>query len=177
MRLGALLAGGRSRRFGTDKALARLNGQTLLDHAAHALAAYCDSVVVIGHEASGYRTLPDWPRAGLGPLGGLAAALRHAAGHGHGEVLAIPVDCLTLPAPLVDRLSPGPACLTGQPVIGVWPAALADAIDAFVRTDPRRSMRGFATKVGARMIESDFVPPNINTPDDLARMTPGWRLS
>src|SRR3546814_3555756 len=35
--LGAVLAGGRSSRFGSDKALAMLGGRTLLDHAQAAL--------------------------------------------------------------------------------------------------------------------------------------------
>ena len=48
--LGAVLAGGRSERFGSDKALARLGGRTLLEQAVEALGAQCDAVIVVGRE-------------------------------------------------------------------------------------------------------------------------------
>ena len=48
MTLGAVLAGGQSSRFGSDKALAVLYGQTLLTRAVATLAQWCDTVVVVG---------------------------------------------------------------------------------------------------------------------------------
>ena len=48
MTLGAVLAGGQSSRFGSDKALAVLDGQTLLTRAVATLAQWCDTVVVVG---------------------------------------------------------------------------------------------------------------------------------
>jgi hypothetical protein len=80
MILGAVLAGGQSSRFGSDKALAELDGRTLLARAVEALQAQCDAVVVVGREDAPVPTLPDRPRPGMGPLGGIAAALHHAAG-------------------------------------------------------------------------------------------------
>jgi molybdopterin-guanine dinucleotide biosynthesis protein A len=79
MILGAVLAGGQSSRFGSDKALAELDGRTLLARAVEALQAQCDAVVVVGREDAPVPTLPDRPRPGMGPLGGIAAALHHAA--------------------------------------------------------------------------------------------------
>ena len=75
MILGAVLAGGQSTRFGSDKALAELDGSTLLTRAVDLLAGWCEHVVVVGREDAPAPTLPDWPRAGMGPLGGIAAAL------------------------------------------------------------------------------------------------------
>ena len=46
--LGAVLAGGESRRFGSDKLAARLGDRTLLDHAIAWLTARTDAVVVCG---------------------------------------------------------------------------------------------------------------------------------
>lgn len=48
---GAVLAGGRSRRFGGDKLAARLDGRPLLDHAVAAVAALADEVLVVGRDA------------------------------------------------------------------------------------------------------------------------------
>src|SRR3546814_20571783 len=72
--LGAVLAGGRSSRFGSDKALAMLDGRTLLDHAAAALGAHVETVVICGRHVPGMTGLADRPAADMGPLGGLNAA-------------------------------------------------------------------------------------------------------
>ncbi|MFD1958725.1 NTP transferase domain-containing protein [Novosphingobium panipatense] len=69
MILGAVLAGGQSTRFGSDKALAEIGGRTLLSLAVDMLSGWCELVVVTGRETAPARTVPDWPRAGMGPLG------------------------------------------------------------------------------------------------------------
>jgi molybdenum cofactor guanylyltransferase len=168
-RLGCVLAGGRSSRFGSDKALARLGDATLLDRAVAALAAWCDEVVVVGRDQAPAPVLPDWPGPGMGPLGGIAAALRHARASGHAEVLTCGVDSLGLPADLPALLSPAPACLEGQPVIGLWPAGAAEAVEAILAASGRHSLRALAEATGARMVRTTSEPDNINTPDDLAR--------
>lgn len=166
-RLGVVLAGGRSSRFGSDKALARFAGRTLIDHALAALRPHVDAVAIVGRAHGDVPGIADWPAPDLGPLGGLCGALRHAAAHGHDAVLSCSVDCLDVPA---DLLTSPPCYLEAQPVIGLWPVSLADALEQFIATDPRRSVRGFAAAVGAAAISSDRSPPNINTPADLAAL-------
>ena len=69
MILGAVLAGGKSSRFGSDKALAELDGHTLIARAVNALSGFCEDVIVVGRETAPAPTIPDWPRAGHGPAG------------------------------------------------------------------------------------------------------------
>ncbi|MBA4356013.1 MAG: molybdenum cofactor guanylyltransferase, partial [Novosphingobium sp.] len=108
MILGAVLAGGQSTRFGSDKALAELGGRTLLARAVEALEGMCDAVVVIGRETAPAPTLPDWPRAGMGPLGGIAAALHHARDAGYEAVLTCSVDGMGLGDDLLAQLGAAP---------------------------------------------------------------------
>ena len=68
MILGAVLAGGKSSRFGSDKALAEIAGHTLIAQAVDALAGWCDHVVVVGRETAPAPTLPDWMMLALGKL-------------------------------------------------------------------------------------------------------------
>lgn len=168
MILGAVLAGGLSSRFGSDKALAEFDGHTLIAHAVDTLAGWCEHVIVVGRAMAPAPTLPDWPRAGMGPLGGIAAALHHARDEGYEAVLTCGVDSIGLPEGLPDLLSPAPAFLDAQPVVGLWPATAAEAIEAILHGAESHSMRRFAQAIGARPVKVAASPSNINTPADLA---------
>lgn len=167
MILGAVLAGGQSRRFGSDKALAQLAGRTLLEQAVERLGGLCDAVVVVGRENAPARVLADWPAPGMGPLGGLAAALLHARESGCDAVLTCGVDSIGLPDDIVARLSPMPGYVDSQPVIGLWPAATAEALQRQLAGDGKHSVMAFARAIGARPVKLDREPDNINTPADL----------
>ena len=164
--LGAVLAGGRSSRFGSDKALAMLGGRTLLDHAVAALAPHCDAVVVVGRGA-----IADWPRADMGQLGGIAGALIDAAERGFDQLLTAPVDCVRLPDDLRALLEPAPAFLETQPVIGLWPVGSIGDLRTLLEDGSDLAVRAFARRSGARAVASDFVPPNVNSAADLDRLT------
>lgn len=168
MILGVVLAGGQSVRFGSDKALAELDGQTLIARAVAALSEYCSQVVIAGRAEGPAATIPDWPEKGMGPLAGIAAGLRFAIANGYASVLTCGVDSLPLPGKLTEILSPAPACLESQPIIGHWPTAANEAIETILQTAGRHSMRAFAHAIGARWVLADAEPANINTPADLA---------
>ena len=168
MILGAVLAGGQSSRFGSDKALAVLSGETLLMRSVDMLSGWCEKVVVVGREEAPAPTLPDRPRAGLGPLGGIAAALYDARDEGYELVLTCGVDSAGLPEGLPDLLSPAPAYLADQPVVGLWPVTAIKTIEAILHGDGRHSMRQFADAIGARAVQAPSPSININTPADLA---------
>ncbi|UZK68262.1 molybdenum cofactor guanylyltransferase [Sphingomonas sp. S1-29] len=162
--LGAVLAGGLSRRFGSDKAEALLDGERLIDRVVAALGSQVDAVILCGRAPG----LPDRPAGGLGPLAGLNAALHHARTHGFDAVLSVPCDAPYLPSDLRAILGDGPAFIADQPVIGIWPAALADRLDAHLRGDDR-SLRCWGRATGA---SPRTAPPiaNINTPADLSAL-------
>ncbi len=164
--LGAVLAGGRSSRFGSDKALAKLGERTLLDHAQAALAPHCDALAIVGRAG----TIADWPRAGMGPLGGIAGALAQAMAGGFDQLLTISVDCVRLPFDLRVLLEPAPAFLDSQPVIGLWPVSALDTLRAMLEDGSDLAVRAFARRIGALAVESDFVPPNVNSVADLDRL-------
>ncbi|MBO9715034.1 molybdenum cofactor guanylyltransferase [Sphingomonas sp.] len=173
--LGAVLAGGRATRFGSDKALALLDGASLLDHALRALAPWCEAVAICGREVPGSLSLADRPRPGMGPLGGLNAALHHAAAHGFAGVLATGCDMPRFPPEVARALiGEGPAALEGQPLAGYWPATLAPVLDAHLAASDDRSIRAFLKLVGAR---AAAVPapslPNVNAPADLVALRRG----
>jgi molybdopterin-guanine dinucleotide biosynthesis protein A len=170
MILGAVLAGGQSSRFGSDKALAEFRGHTLLAHAVDTLSGWCEYVIVVGRETAPAPTLPDWPRAGMGPLGGIAAALHHARDEGYDFLLTCGVDSLALPDDLPDLLGPAPAYLASQPVIGIWPASIIGTVEAILHSEGPHSLKRLTAAIGARAVQVPADPANINTPADLAAL-------
>lgn len=165
--LGAILAGGQARRFGSDKAQALFEGSRLIDRVAAAMAAQCGAVVVCGREEPGFDCLPDWPEPGLGPLGGLAAALRHAGERGFAHVLSAGVDVPDLPFDLAAALAgEGAAIVESQPVVGLWPVEAGAPLADFI-AGGGRSLYRFADAIGARAVELAAPLMNVNRPEDL----------
>lgn len=76
---GYVLVGGRSSRFGSDKALFEIDGKPLALHTAEKVRQAAGAVTLVGAPARyahlGLRTIPD-PVADFGPLAGIVAALR-----------------------------------------------------------------------------------------------------
>jgi molybdopterin-guanine dinucleotide biosynthesis protein A len=75
---GFIQAGGGSRRFGTDKALVRLGGKTMLQRTGELLESVCHDVTIVAPDGkyadAPWPVLADrWP--GEGPLGGILTAL------------------------------------------------------------------------------------------------------
>ena len=168
MILGAVLAGGMSTRFGSDKALARLDGRTLLERAVETLGQFCAKVVIVGRTEGPAPCVADSPRPGMGPLGGVAGALNFARDHDFASVLTVPVDAVGLPADLVSLLSPASAYLEKQPVIGHWNTDVASIAERILQSEGRHSMIAFAEAANARGVHCASTPANINTPADLA---------
>lgn len=171
MILGAVLAGGLSTRFGSDKALAELDGHTLLATAVDALSGWCEYVVVVGRETAPAPTLPDWPRAGMGPLAGIAGALHLAGDENYEAVLTCGVDSVGLPENLPELLGAAPAYLESQPVVGLWPVTALGALETILHGNGRHSLRAFAEAIGARAVKIDRPPANVNTQADLAALS------
>src|SRR4051794_29510660 len=101
--LGAVLAGGRSRRMGRDKASLELeDGRPMAARSVDALRALrrqplvVTHVVVVGGDPALARQLEVGfvadPEPPSGPVGGLLAALDAAAAGGHEGMVALPCD-------------------------------------------------------------------------------------
>ncbi len=76
---GVILAGGESRRFGGNKAMADWHGRPMIAKIAADVAAICDHTLLVSNTPEefsflGWRTVADI-RPGYGPLAGLEAAL------------------------------------------------------------------------------------------------------
>lgn len=177
--VGAVLCGGRSERFGTDKALADAGGRPLASRVVAALReAGADPVLAIGGTAGpelGIPTVADRD-PGAGPLAGLATALRWAR---TGLVVVVPCDLPLLAAahirPLIEKASQHQAAVAlgdgrPQPSLGCWPASLGPSIQALVDDGARawRAALEAGPWVGVELPEEAMA--DADTPGQLASL-------
>lgn len=185
---GLVLAGGRSSRFGSEKALARLNRVTLLQTAVNRLSGLCREVAVSAAAGSGaaalaeqlgLQVLQDRPDDAAGPLAGVRAGLAWTAAK-DGEWLAtIPCDAPLLPAYLALRLLSGlgesPAAVVEtpdgiEPLCAIWRVSALPALDAALVEGRHPAVHQLLQRLGAARVRfadaSAFM--NVNTRTDLA---------
>lgn len=185
-----ILVGGQSRRFGSNKAFAALNGARLIDIAFQQLAAQSVGPIAINAQTmSDYDDLSapviadrlrDAAGGGLGPLAGLHAAMLWAADLGYETVITTPVDTPLLPDDFVARLTrhgaPAVACSNTRthPTHGIWPTALHDGLAKAIKRG-MRAARDWHTTCQAGSCDFPMAwgrDPfaNINRPADLAAL-------
>jgi molybdenum cofactor guanylyltransferase len=96
-----ILAGGRSSRMGTDKALLQLAGKPLIEHAVTKLRRITPHVHILSSNPALAEYAPLVPdlHPGTGPIGGIEAAVAHSPSDWN---LILPVDLPFLPGIFVD---------------------------------------------------------------------------
>ncbi len=167
-RLGVILAGGSSSRFGSDKAAQIVNGKALLDHVAAALGPHVATLVVAGRTWPGLEAIEDRPHSSLGPLGGLCGALRYARDQGFDGVVS--AGCDALPVPVTQILGTDrPLVIETQPLIGWWPVDLAAQLEVWLASSQSRSVYRWAASIHADLIDPIEPVHNLNTPVDLEK--------
>ncbi len=187
-----ILAGGLSRRMGTDKAMILLSGTPLALHIAQRLEPQVSAVVLnapLDHPLAGtLPVLPDSKPDRPGPLAGVLASLRACGERADAptHILTTPCDTPFLPHDLVSRLAEQAESGTivmascagrAHPVTALWPISLADDLDRWLDDPDHRRVFDFVARHPSRTVEFELldgpsgpVDPffNINTPEDLA---------
>jgi molybdopterin-guanine dinucleotide biosynthesis protein A len=184
---GLVLAGGRSVRFGGEKAVAVLEGRPLLAWAEQRLRTVCANVAInvrpgteseAAAKALELPTLYDAPGDAAGPLAGVKAGLIWAEGQGASTLAVSPCDAPLLPDDLYARLlecAGGGAAMAEtadgrQPLCAVWPVTALPLVREALAGGAHPPTWQVLERLGARKLF--FEPPevfaNINTRDDLA---------
>jgi molybdopterin-guanine dinucleotide biosynthesis protein A len=170
---GVLLVGGASTRFGSPKALAQFDGETLADRAWRLLGDACDERIAVGKRADGLELpfdLLDDGTAVRAPIAGVAAGLRAAQ---HDLAVVIPVDVPLLTAAALRELAA--ACRdVAIPASGPLPGAYRrTALPALERAlaDDRLALRAAIAGLDVVIVDLDAaLLVNVNTPDDVQRL-------
>ena len=165
---GVLLVGGASTRFGSDKAHAVVDGETLAERAWRLLGDACDERIAVGKRESELPFPVALDESGVrAPIVGIVTGLRAAR---HDVAVVIPVDMPRLTVGAVHALAS--ACRDAAvPPTGPLPGAYAKrALPALERAlaEGRLRLRDVLADLDAVTVELDpAVLVNVNTPGDV----------
>lgn len=179
---GVVLAGGKSRRLGTDKAQAVFQGATLLEHALQRVARVCRELWLIGRPCP--ERLASWGvrwhldlAAEAGPLGGLYTALRVAQAP---RCLVVACDMPRLGEPVLRQLLAAPAAAPAvvargpggrsEPLAAIYSRTLASKAEAMLAAGDFKLSHLFdETTCYVDFAEADWFF-NVNTPQEWAQL-------
>lgn len=189
---GIVLAGGRSRRMGTDKAALEWDGEPMLARVVRIMSERCTPVYVVAPEKSAaFRGLfgTGGPEAtwvtdeepDSGPVAGLAAGLAAAAAHGAAWAFVCATDMPMISIELVEELLRGVTPSTqaviardtqrDHPMAGVYRTDVAPVLAELSAGGERRMLAVLDALVTHRVAVSDPVwLTNVNAPEDLHRL-------
>ncbi|MFK8014415.1 MAG: molybdenum cofactor guanylyltransferase [Gammaproteobacteria bacterium] len=179
--LGLVLAGGRSRRMGKDKAALKLDGKTALERGVELLNAHCDEVFVsVRHDDTDalrarFKTIAD-QNGGIGPADGIASAMACVP---QAAWLVVACDLPKLDAATLKTLieqrhhnADATAFASGrdalpEPLCTVYESRALSSIQQFINDDlrcPRKMLLNMNTHL-LPPADNDALA-NANTPDD-----------
>jgi molybdopterin-guanine dinucleotide biosynthesis protein A len=181
--LGAVLAGGQSRRLGRDKASEFIHGISLVERAAAVLEPTCSEVIVVSSRPdtrSGRWELISDQWEDCGPLGGIEAALSHAAGRGYDAVFLLACDLPLVDARIVETIvaaagdaaaaAPERGGMPGfEPLCALYKASCLAAARELLVSGTRMAQALFSRVDGVLVASPRAVFLNVNTQEDLDR--------
>lgn len=183
---GLVLAGGRSSRFGAEKAVQVLNGRTLLEIALSTLHEVSGPLAVSAAQGSeaealaislGYPVVIDDPAFPRGPLTGIAAGLAWAADAGADFLVILPCDTPLVDGEVLRALGTGGFAETEdgpQSLIAVWPVGALSWLTGTLAQGVHPPVHAALERCGVRAVRFDSLGQfaNVNTLQALKNLSP-----
>jgi len=165
---GVLLVGGASSRFGSPKALAKIEGETFAERGRRILAEACNEVLIVGKrdDALPFEVIDDDSDV-RAPIAGVVAGLKAAANE---IAVFVPVDCPWMTADAVRML--GDACRDAAvpqsgPLPGAWAKSALPLLEHRLANGPLALYRTYE-ELDVVTVELDpTVVADVDTPGDL----------
>ena len=188
--LGAVLAGGKSQRFGEDKSQVMLEGKLLIDYILSEISSEFREILVVSNNKIDFQNsekisrIEDFKK-GLGPLGGVLSAMRWVKENNKNYewVSTFPADTPFFKKEILQkfykeieieksRLFFIKSNKTRHNIFGLWSIDLLDKLEEDLNKGDRK-VELWANSVGVKVIDMDFknIDPffNINTKQDLEK--------
>jgi molybdenum cofactor guanylyltransferase len=166
---GLVLAGGHSRRMGSDKAFIHYHGQPQYKHTAALLEQFCDTVAIScrkeqQHLFTGYETMVDDENLGqIGPINGVITAMRET----NNALFVLGVDYPNITVSTISTLIANrnpeqmataffqPETSLPEPLICLYEGTAVKKLEVFI-AQGKQSLRDFLLEVGFNGIRAPF---------------------
>ena len=188
--LGAVLAGGKSQRFGEDKSQVKLEGKLLIDYILSEILSEFREILIVSNNKIDFKNsekisiIEDFKK-GLGPLGGVLSAMKWVKENNkdYKWISTFPADTPFFKKEILQnfykkieieksRLFFIKSNKTRHNIFGLWSIDLLEKLEEDLNKGDRK-VELWANSVGVKVIDMDFknIDPffNINTKQDLEK--------
>ncbi|MDC0046141.1 molybdenum cofactor guanylyltransferase [Candidatus Pelagibacter sp.] len=188
--LGAVLAGGKSQRFGEDKSQVKLNGKLLIDYILSEIIDEFEEILIVSNKQIKFKnyeniTLINDFKKDQGPLGGVLSAMKWAKekNNKYEWISTFPVDTPFFKKEILQKflseINPEESKLffiksnnTRHNIFGIWSIDLMKKLEDDLN-EGQRKVEVWANSVGVKVINMEFINKdpffNINTKEDLEK--------
>ena len=188
--LAVILAGGKSKRFGEDKNLAKLGSISLIEHTIYKIREKFKKILIIANndlkveEFKDIEIIPDHIKGNLGPLVGVLTAMKWAkqSKENYKWIATLPSDTPFFDSSIIEKYekkiikNDSPLYFVRSDdkrhnIFGLWSLDLLDILEKDIVKNNFRKVEDWANKIGVKTINIKFkkFDPflNINTKEDL----------
>ena len=188
--LGAVLAGGKSQRFGEDKSQVQLGNQLLIDYVLAEIIDVFNEIIIVSNnpikfnQSEKVSLIKDF-KNNLGPLGGVLSAMKWIKENNkdYRWVSTFPADTPFFKKKILEnflnQIKPEESKLffiksnnTRHNIFGLWSVDLIDKLEEDLENGDRK-VENWANSVGVKIVNMNFEKNdpffNINTKEDLEK--------
>ena len=188
--LATVLAGGKSRRFGSNKSEIMLKDKKLIDYTLEKLKTKFKKIIIISNDLNfkNYTTVKDCIDGQLGPLAGVLTAMKWAKTNNnkYNWVATFPCDTPFFNTSLIQKFKKPSKKKDSKlyfakiknkrhNIFGLWSLELIDELEKDLVVNGARKVEDWANKIGVKTInienEKNDTFFNINTKEDLKYAT------
>ena len=185
--LGVVLAGGKSKRFGKDKANVKLGNKTLIKHTLDKIKSKFNKIVVVSNTEviKDYTIIKDCINGQLGPLVGVLSAMKWVKKNNYSYewIITFPCDTPFFSISIIDRFVNAAKLKNSflyfvksedkrHNIFGLWSLKLVNTLEEDINKNEYRKVEKWANKIGVKTINVTYekMDPffNINTKEELA---------
>jgi molybdopterin-guanine dinucleotide biosynthesis protein A len=188
--LGAVLAGGKSQRFGEDKSQVKLNGKFLIDYILSEIIDEFKEILIVSNNQIKFKNYENISlindfKKDQGPLGGVLSAMKWAKekNNKYEWISTFPVDTPFFKKELLQKflseINSEESKLffiksnnTRHNIFGIWSIDLMKKLEEDLN-EGQRKVEVWANSVGVKVINMEFINKdpffNINTKEDLEK--------